>query len=84
MDAFEKIRQRPSLHPVQNSEPTPQPQAEFTYTEQHKTRFHERVKKLSLAALESSRIMKAARSPVFEIAVPTESAKELIKEALGE
>jgi hypothetical protein len=79
--AFEKIRQ----HPVQHSEQTPQPQVELVYTEQHKTRFHQRAKRLSLAALESSCIMKAkARSNVFEISVPTESAEELIKEALGE
>jgi hypothetical protein len=80
MEAFERIRQ----HPVQHSEPTPQPQVELVYTEQHKTRFHERAKRLSLAALSSSHIMKATRSPVFEIAVPTESAEELIREALGE
>ncbi len=77
--AFEKIRQ----HPVQH-EPTPQPHVELVYTEQQKTRFHERAKRLSLAALESSHIMKATRSPVFEIEVPTESAEELFKEALGE
>ncbi len=79
-DAFEKIRQ----HPVQHSEPSSQPQVELVYTEQHKTRFHERAKRLSLAALSSSHIMKATRSPVFEIAVPTESAEEIIREALGE
>ncbi len=77
--AFEKIRQ----HPVQH-ESTPQPHFELVYTEQQKTRFHERAKRLSLAALESSHIMKATRSHVFEIAVPTESAEELIREALGE
>jgi hypothetical protein len=54
------------------------------YTEQHKTHFHERAKRLSLAALSSSYIMKATRGPVFEITVPTESAEELIREALGE
>jgi hypothetical protein len=79
-DAFERIRQ----HPAQHSEPTPQPQVEFTYTEQHKTSFHERAKRLSLVALSSSHIMKATRSHVFEITVPTESAEELIREALGE
>lgn len=80
MEAFERIRQ----HPVQHSEPTPQPQIELVYTEQQRTRFHERAKRLSLAALSSSHIMKATRSHVFEIAVPTESAEELIREALGE
>jgi len=80
MEAFDKIRQ----HPVQHSETTPQPQVELVYTEQHKTHFHERAKRLSLAALSSSHIMKATRGHVFEIAVPTESAEELIREALGE
>ncbi len=79
-EAFDKIRQ----HPVQHSEPTPQPQVELASTEQHMTRFHERAKRLSLAALESSHIVKATRSHVFEIVVPTESAEELIREALGE
>ena len=83
-DAFEKIRQHPAQHPVQHSEPTPQPQVELASTEQHMTRFHERAKRLSLAALESSHIVKATRSHVFEIVVPTESAEELIREALGE
>ncbi len=78
--AFEKIRQ----HSLQHSEPTPQPKIELVYTEQHKTRFHERAKRLSLAALSSPHIMKATRSHVFEIAVPTESVEELIREALGE
>src|SRR6266478_6503920 len=80
MEAFDKIRQ----HPVQHSEPTPPTQVELVYTEQHKTRFHERAKRLTLGALSSSHIMKATRSHVFEIAVPTESVEELIREALGE
>ena len=92
MQAFEKIRQHPAHpapHPAgQEEEPplaqqTPPLQPQM-YTEQHKTRFHERAKRLSLAALSSSHIMKATRSNVFEIAVPTESAEELIREALGE
>ena len=80
-EAFDKIRQ----HPAQHQEPSlvPPPQVE-SYTEQHKTRFHERAKRLSLAALSSYHIMKATRSHVFEIAVPTESAEELIREVLGE
>jgi len=80
-EAFERIRQHPA---VRHSKPTPQPQVELVYTERHKTRFHERAKRLSLAALSSSHLMKATRSHVFEIAVPTESAEELIREALGE
>jgi hypothetical protein len=91
MEAFEEARKkhttpeepRPAQHLAEQVEPpTPPPQIE--YTEQHKTRFHERAKKLSLAALFSPHIMKATRSHVFEIVVPTESAEELIREALGE
>jgi hypothetical protein len=82
MDAFEKIRQHPANQLVQHSEPTPQPQVELVYTEQHKTRFHERAKRLSLAALSSSHIMKATRGYV-EIAAPTETPEELYKAALG-
>ena len=80
--AFEKIRQHPVQHSAQTQTP-PQTQ-ECVYTKQHKTRFHERAKRLSLAALSSCHITKATRSPVFEIGVPTESAEELIREALGE
>jgi len=80
MDAFEEIRQ----HPSEPSRAQQTPPTQDAYTEQYKTSFHERAKRLSLAALESSCIMKATRSPVFEIAVPTESAEELIREALGE
>jgi hypothetical protein len=87
MDAFEKIRQYPAQHPVQHSEPTPQPQVELVYTEHHKTRFHERAKRLSLAALETSHIStsdKRANVVCWEISVPSETAEELIREALGE
>lgn len=80
VEAFNKIRQQPQ-HP---SEPTPQPQVELVYSEQHKFRFHERANKLSNAALSFAYIMKSPRGPVFEIVVPTESAEELYKEALGE
>jgi hypothetical protein len=86
VDAFEKIRQHPAQQePSRVQHPAEQqtPPAQDAYTEQHKTRFHERAKRLSLAALSSSHIMKATRSSVFEIAVPTESAEELIREALG-
>jgi len=83
MDAFDKIRQ----HPVQHSELTSQPRLELVYTEQHKTRFHERAKRLSIAALEASHISARARRAgvvCWEITVPSQSAEELIREALGE
>jgi len=72
VDAFEKIRSHPAQHPAQQKPPISQPP--LVYTEEHKTRFHERAKRLSLAALEGSHIMTAKRSHVFEIAVPSESA----------
>ena len=79
MEAFERIRQ----HPAQQ-EPSlvPPPQVE-SYTEQHKTRFHERAKRLSLAALESPYIP-TTRSRFIEIETPLESAEELYKAALGD
>jgi hypothetical protein len=85
MKAFEEARKKHTPpeepHPAQHVEPpTPPPQIE--YTEQHKTRFHERAKRLSLAALSSSHIMKATRGYV-EIAAPTETPEELYKAALG-
>src|SRR6266851_5520644 len=57
---------------IHNGHPAPEKQPKV-YTEAHKERFHQRAKRLSLAALSSSCIMKA-RSNVFEITVPTESA----------
>ena len=88
---FEKIRRRPAEHPAQHSaqraEPTPQTQVESVYSEQHKTRFHERAKRLSLAALETSHIStrpRRANAVCWEISVPSQTAEELIREALGE
>jgi hypothetical protein len=72
MEAFEGIRQHLPASP-------PQPQA---YTEEHEVRFRARAKKLTVAALTSWHMMKAARSNVFEIAVPTGSAEQLIAEAI--
>jgi hypothetical protein len=78
VEAFEKIRQ----HSLQHSEPTPPSQVEWLeYTEHHKTRFHERAKRLSLAALEGSHIP-TTRNHVFEIEPTTQTAEELIREAL--
>jgi hypothetical protein len=81
--AFEKIRQHPAGQeepPLAQQTLLPRPQV---YTEEHKTRFHERAKRLSLAALSSLHIMKATRGHVIEIAVPTETPEELYKAALG-
>ena len=77
-DAFEKIRQ----HPVQHSEPTP-----LQYTRDREARFHQKAKRLSLAALETSHISTRPRRVnrvCWEITVPSQTAEELIREALGE
>jgi len=87
-EAFEEARKKHTTleeqHPAQHVEPpTPPPQIE--YTEEHKTRFHERAKRLSLAALESSHISarpRRANVVCWEITVPSESAEELFKAAL--
>jgi hypothetical protein len=74
--AFEEARgDQPAI------EQPPLEQAEAQYTEQSGERFRERMKKLSLAALQSSHRY-ARRRPVFEIAVPSESAEELFRQAL--
>ena len=52
------------------------------YTEQHAEKFHRRVKALTLGALTSAHVT-TTRSHVFEITVPSESAEELYKAALG-
>jgi hypothetical protein len=77
--AFEQVHGG-QLAPLRRSEEK-QPQV---YTETQRERFHQRVKALSLRALTSSHISKSSRSGVFEVAVPTESAEQLIREALGE
>jgi hypothetical protein len=79
MEAFERIRQ----HHAEPSLVSPRLQVEFAYTEQQEERFQRRVERLTLAAVSSSHIMKATRSHVFEIAVPTETPEELYKAALG-
>jgi len=75
MDAFERIRQ----HPVQHSELT-----SLQYTRDQEARFHQKAKRLSLAALETSHISTRPRRDVvcWEIETPTETASELIEQAL--
>jgi len=82
MDAFEKIRQHPAKQVVQHSEPTP-----LQYTRDREARFHQKAKRLSLAALETSHISTRPRRVnrvCWEITVPSQTAEELIREALGE
>lgn len=79
--AFEQVHGgQPAPAPLRRSEEK-QPQV---YTETHRERFHERVKALSLRALSAAPISKSSRNGVFDVAVPTESAEQLIREALGE
>jgi hypothetical protein len=64
--------------------PTPT-QTEFVYTEVHRAKFDERASQLSHAALSCSHISKVSRRDgVWEISIPTQTAEELIAEALGE
>jgi hypothetical protein len=87
-EAFAEIRATPN--PTATQPPVPSqvsaqeaPQSRETiYTEQHKTRFHERAKRLSLAALETPHIPAHDRSGVWNIEVPSETVEELFKAAL--
>jgi hypothetical protein len=84
-DGRERIRR--AFEQVHGGQPAPLPWGEKqpqVYTETHAERFRERVKALSLRALSSPHISKSSRNGVFEISVPTKSAEELIREALGE
>jgi len=77
-EAFTKIRQHPALPPT----PT---QPEFVYTEVHRAKFDERANQLAHAALSCRHISKVSRRDgVWEINIPTQTAEELIAEALGE
>ena len=88
MEAFEEARKKHTTpeeqHPAQHVEPPTPPQVESVYTEHHRATFHERAKRLSVAALSSSHISTRARRDVvcWEIEMPTESASELIEKAL--
>jgi hypothetical protein len=81
MSAFEAIRQ-----PLESLvAPVPAPQVVVVNAEETAARFHARVKRLSLAALEMSHISTGTgRDDVWEIAVPNQSAETLFKEALDE
>lgn len=59
----------------------PAPQV-TTYTEQHKTRFHERAKMLSLAALSSPHILEHDKKGVWNIEAPSETVEDLYNAAL--
>src|SRR6267154_6885884 len=77
-EAFAKIRQHPAQPPTST-------QAESVYTEVHRAKFNERAKQLAHAALSCSHISKVSRRDgVWQINIPTQTAEELIAEALGE
>ena len=78
-EEFEKARGS-----VEPSETPAEPPAseETVYTEQHETRFHERAKRLSLAALSSPHILSHDKKGVWNIEAPSESVEDLYKAAL--
>jgi hypothetical protein len=53
------------------------------YTVQQETRFHERAKRLSLAALASPHILPHDKKGVWNIEAPSETVENLYKAALG-
>src|SRR5258708_20481456 len=73
-----------SQHSEQQEPPLPPQLHGFVYTEVHRAKFDKRAKQLALAALSCSHISKARRDGVWEINIPTQTAEELIAEALGE
>ncbi len=80
-EAFAKIRQ----HSERQEPPLPPPLHGFVYTEVHRAKFDERANQLAHAALSCSHISKVSRRDgVWEINIPTQTAEELIAEALGE
>ena len=81
-------RIRKAFEHVHGGRPAPEKQP-LVYTEVHAERFHQKAKALTKSALtiqmlSASRISKRRDVVCWEIAVPTESAEELIREALGE
>jgi hypothetical protein len=55
---------------------------ETIYSEKYQTRFNERAKRLSLAALSSSHIVTHNKKGVWNIEPPSESAEDLYRAAL--
>jgi hypothetical protein len=87
-EAFAEIRitpdasaTQPTMPPQEPTQEAPQHQ-EMIYTEQHETRFHERAKRLSLAALSSPHTLSHDKKGVWNIEVPNETVEELFKAAL--
>lgn len=84
-EEFQKAR-GPAVFSQPPSQPeSPQEQLAFqetVYTEQNKTRFHERAKRLSIAALETSHILAHDKKGVWNIEAPSETVEDLYKAAL--
>ena len=79
-EAFAKIRQH-----SERQQPLPPQLHGFAYTEVHRAKFDERANQLAHAALSCSQISEVSRRyGVWEINIPTQTAEELIAEALGE
>jgi hypothetical protein len=83
-EAFERVRQQPPDQPVpgrSTSSQQPLPPPPRVYTEKCATQFQERAERLTKTALTSAYIFKTSRTNIHEIAVPTENADELIRQA---
>jgi hypothetical protein len=78
-EEFEKARN--VVVPTETPAQPPDPE-ETNYTEQHKTRFHERAKRLSLAALSSPHVISHDKKGVWNIEPPSESVEDLYRAAL--
>jgi hypothetical protein len=87
-EAFAEIRTTPNATTTKPTLPAQEPTQESPepwqtiYTEQHKSRFHERAKRLSLAALETSHILAHDNKGVWNIEAPSETVEDLYKAAL--
>jgi hypothetical protein len=78
--AFERVHLGQPAPVKVEKQPTP-----VVYTEDHRTRFHEKAKRLSVAALASPYVVKAEpMRDAWMIEVPSQSFEEIVKEALGE
>jgi hypothetical protein len=78
-EEFEKARGLAVPSELPAEPPIPE---ETIYTEQHETRFHERAKRLSLAALSSPHVISHDKKGVWNIEAPSESVEDLYRAAL--
>ena len=78
MQAFDKIRE------PQPVKVPPVPPSAVLYSETHQKRFHRYANALSLSALNLPLISNPTGNGVFEVSPPSETAEQLIREALGD